>query len=205
MLPQPSEAIFPLPAGSYSWGSPYGYRAGGFHDAVDFPCPLGTPIVAAFDGHLRCTIGGAGGWELNLDAMGGRLYIAHCRDFAGHAPWSARDVKRGDLIGHVGMTGNTSGPHAHIAIYDLVSPPRPAPFGYSVNPTPWLTAVILQGADDMTDEQYQRLLEACRDAGRDGATAVLVASVATIKEVQDQLRPIAEKLDVELPPLNVND
>lgn len=82
------------------------------HTGVDIPAPIGTPIHAAADGEVATA-----GWNraygkcIIIDHNGGvsTLY-GHCSVLCVHA---GQQVKKGDVIGKVGSTGWSTGPHCH--------------------------------------------------------------------------------------------
>ncbi len=84
----------------------------------DLPCPFGTPIYAATDGTVKVNSTGYGGGygnSLNVYAAGGIMTrYAHMNAFAVS---DGQSVSRGQVIGYVGMTGRTSGPHLHFEIW----------------------------------------------------------------------------------------
>ncbi|HET8646276.1 MAG TPA: M23 family metallopeptidase [Vicinamibacteria bacterium] len=93
------------------------------HHAVDIMAPRYTPVRAVSDGVItRASDTGAGGRALyQVDPTGGYcFYYAHLE---GYAPGVevGRKVRRGEVIGYVGSTGNApeSAPHLHFAIYQL--------------------------------------------------------------------------------------
>jgi murein DD-endopeptidase MepM/ murein hydrolase activator NlpD len=96
-------------------------RSGGrVHDAIDIHAPRGTPVVAVTDGEvLKLHRGARGGTALYLldDDGRTRYYYAHLDGYAEGIREGAR-VKRGDVIGYVGDTGNAAPGdyHLHFAI-----------------------------------------------------------------------------------------
>jgi len=94
-------------------------RSGHIHGAIDILAPRGTPVLAAVDGIVtKLRVSGAGGLSIYVnDAEGTEYYYAH---LDGYAPWlhESMPVKRGDVIGYVGTTGNAppGTPHLHFAI-----------------------------------------------------------------------------------------
>ena len=100
-----------------------GYSAD--HDAADFTAPEGTPIVALADGIVEYAgndsnrtdaekhnaIGG--GNTVNIRDAGGVFQYAHMRNIAPTVRDGARVVK-GQVIGYVGSTGKSTGPHLHL-------------------------------------------------------------------------------------------
>ena len=95
--------------------SPFGKRWGHFHEGVDVAANTGTPIMASDDG----TVGYAGwkggyGYLVTMDHDGGfQTRYAHC-SYIGVKP--GQKIKQGQVIGAVGATGNTTGPHLHYEI-----------------------------------------------------------------------------------------
>jgi len=108
----------PVPGSVIS--SPFGPRDGGFHNGVDLAAPLYTPVLAAADG-VVVTVGHP---YLGSGDTAEIVIIAHGRDFTtlyGHLDdlvklppvTLGQTVKAGDVIGYVGMSGRTTGPHLH--------------------------------------------------------------------------------------------
>lgn len=113
-------------------------RSGGrHHGAIDIPAPEGTPVLAADDGTITTKAsGGLGGKHLfQLDETGSFVYYyAHLDGWS----WGLEEgdrVRRGDVLGFVGTTGNApvDAPHLHFAIYKIV----PGRSGSGVPINPW--------------------------------------------------------------------
>ncbi|WP_136619360.1 MULTISPECIES: M23 family metallopeptidase [Mesorhizobium] len=88
------------------------------HKGVDWAAPVGTPIAAAFDGEI--TFQGDGGGYGNLVKIahpnGRETRYAHMQKFA-IASGVGTKVKAGDVIGYIGTTGLSTGPHLHFELY----------------------------------------------------------------------------------------
>lgn len=87
------------------------------HSGVDFAAPTGTPIYAAGDGVItyRGTRGGYGKYIRIRHAGGYSSAYAHMSRYRkGYT--QGRRVKQGDVIGYVGSTGRSTGPHLHYEI-----------------------------------------------------------------------------------------
>ncbi|RWP08511.1 M23 family metallopeptidase [Mesorhizobium sp.] len=88
------------------------------HKGVDWAAPVGTPIAAAFDGEI--TFQGDGGGYGNLVKIahpnGRETRYAHMQKFA-IASGVGTKVKAGDIIGYIGTTGLSTGPHLHFELY----------------------------------------------------------------------------------------
>ncbi len=84
------------------------------HKGVDYAAPRGTPIKAAGDG--RATLAGrSGGYGNTVVIQHGQRYrtlYAHMNGFA-KGVRTGSNVKQGQIIGYVGTTGLSTGPHLH--------------------------------------------------------------------------------------------
>ena len=117
-------------------------RSGGrVHDAIDIMAPAGTPVVAVADGTVEklfdSKLGGTTLYQFNPERTLA-YYYAHLQ---GYAPGIAekQPLKRGQVIGYVGTTGNANpdGPHLHFAIFEL-GPEQQWWQGTAINPYPQL-------------------------------------------------------------------
>lgn len=108
-------------------GNPFG-RGFEFHNGLDLAAPPGTPVYAAAPG----TVVGAG-WN---GVFGQAVEIDHgygYRTLYGHL--SRIEVRlgdhleKGDLVGRVGSTGRSSGPHLHYTVFRN---------GVAINPSPYV-------------------------------------------------------------------
>lgn len=95
-----------------TWGAP---RSGGrSHQGVDVIAPSGTPLVAMESGRIEFRSNALGGLTLRLYGNSGtRYYYAHLSRYEG----SNRTVSKGDVVGYVGRTGNTTTNHLHLQIH----------------------------------------------------------------------------------------
>lgn len=95
-----------------------------FHTGVDISSEYGAPVRATADGVVIEAGEHAGyGRLLEIDhGFGVTTYYAHLSTFA--APVGMR-VKRGDVIGYVGVSGRTTGPHVHYEIRINDTPVNP--------------------------------------------------------------------------------
>ncbi len=118
----------------------YGRSTGtGFHNGIDFEGKTGEPIYASADGVINHQ-----GWYFNY---GRTVKISHADNFetlyahmSRFAPGLAAgsQVRRGDVIGFIGSTGRSTGPHLHFSA--IVN-------GQFVDPAPFLSA---QGNSQLT-------------------------------------------------------
>lgn len=119
-------------------------RAGGgrVHDAIDIMAAAGTPVVAASEGVVERLFfsQGGGGITAYIRSKDGR-WISYYAHMQGYAPGlvEGQKVERGQIIGHVGSTGNASpaGPHLHFAIHRM-GPHEKWWQGTAINPYPLL-------------------------------------------------------------------
>lgn len=83
------------------------------HDGTDYGAPAGTPILAIADGRVT-SAGPNGGYGnyVTVSHMGGKVIsgYAHMSRVAVH---KGQPVKKGQILGYVGETGNATGPHLH--------------------------------------------------------------------------------------------
>lgn len=87
------------------------------HTGVDYSARPGTPIMAAGTGEIELAgrKGGYGNYIRIRHANGYKTAYAHMQRFApGMAP--GRKVRQGEVIGYVGNTGISSGPHLHYEV-----------------------------------------------------------------------------------------
>jgi murein DD-endopeptidase MepM/ murein hydrolase activator NlpD len=103
-----------------------------FHQGIDIAGPFGSPIHAAGDGIIMFY-----GWDPSVPKPDASYYVliahdAHLTTVYGHLqPHSPNwmkvgaKVKEGQVIGWEGMTGNTTGPHLHWAVFLDGEPQNP--------------------------------------------------------------------------------
>ena len=112
--------IWPLPG--YSPGSAYGWRMHPifhemrFHAGEDIGAPSGTPILAADSGVATVIPDNGNGYGnyIMINHGGGRVTLyAHMSAFAISG---GATVTQGQVIGYVGSTGNSTGPHLHFEV-----------------------------------------------------------------------------------------
>ena len=87
------------------------------HQGVDFAAPTGTPIMAAGNGHIEFvgTNGGAGKYIRIKHLNGYKTSYSHLSKYASEMKKNLR-VKQGQIIGFVGSTGLSTGPHLHYEV-----------------------------------------------------------------------------------------
>jgi murein DD-endopeptidase MepM/ murein hydrolase activator NlpD len=119
------------------------YKTVKFHAGLDFAAPQGTPIYATADGRVT-TSGNAG------NGYGNHVVLSHGFGYEtlyGHMvrvkSRVGQTVKRGEVIGWVGSTGKSTGPHLHYEVHKNGKQIDPIYFFYN----------------DLSPEQYQQILK----------------------------------------------
>lgn len=94
------------------------------HNGVDLAASIGTPIMASADG--KVILSRTGGWN---GGYGTYVVVSHSNGTQSlYAHMSANNVsvgdivKQGQVIGSIGMTGKTTGPHIHFEIRGARNP-----------------------------------------------------------------------------------
>ena len=118
----PSSAGWLTPVSGYTLTSPFGNRLHpvlGYyrmHNGIDMACPQGTPIYATRAGKVTTASyqAGGAGYYVSINHLDGfsSIYM-HMTNFVVSA---GQTVSQGQLIGYVGSTGISTGPHLHFGI-----------------------------------------------------------------------------------------
>lgn len=129
--------------------SGYGYRIDPvykdrrLHAGLDFTAPIGTPIYAAADGVVKdagFNTGGYGNRVVVNHGFGYETLYAHMVRIKARV---GTKVKRGEVIGYVGSTGKSTGPHLHYEVHKNGIQLDPIYFFYN----------------DLTPAQFDRILK----------------------------------------------
>lgn len=110
--------VLPITPGDYVLTARFGEVSGLWatvHTGLDFACPTGTPIHAIANGTITFAgwDGAYGNKTVETLADGTQIWYAHQNEFGTHV---GATVTQGQVIGYVGSTGNTTGPHVHIEV-----------------------------------------------------------------------------------------
>jgi murein DD-endopeptidase MepM/ murein hydrolase activator NlpD len=119
------------------------YKTGKMHTGIDFTAPKGTEIYATGDGiviNSEATSTGYGRHVIINHGYGYQTLYGHMNRITVH---KGQKLKRGDLIGYVGNTGSSTGPHLH---YEVIKD------GEKVNPVNYFY-------NDLNPEEYDLMLE----------------------------------------------
>lgn len=156
-----------------------GYRR--MHGGLDFRARHGTPIVAVTDGRVR-SAGRAGGCGLTVRLdHADRISTRYCH-MSRMAVRRGQSVRRGQVIGYVGSTGLSTGPHLHYEMFRAGRKINPA----SVN---YVTRAVLEGTELI---DFRRQLIQIKQVEPGAALADLEPLPG---EVREPLREI-EKIDL---------
>jgi hypothetical protein len=105
-----------------------GYAYDG-HRGTDYAVPSNTPVVAADDGTvIYSEWSDSGGWGVVMDHAYDRTAYFHNNQLF---VYPGQHVSRGQLIALSGSTGNSTGPHVHFEVRDLLTP------WHSIDPYGW--------------------------------------------------------------------
>ena len=119
------------------------YKTVKLHPGLDFSAPAGTPIYATADGTIEFAGNRGDGYGNNVIINHGYGY----KTLFGHMfkikARGRQRVKRGEVIGWVGSTGKSTGPHCHYEVIKNGNKIDPIYFYYN----------------DLTPEQFDRLLK----------------------------------------------
>ena len=118
------------------------YKIIKMHKGMDFTAPIGTEIYATGDGVVE-KVGWVGGYGKTIminHGFGYKTRYAHCSNYNCR---KGQKVKRGDLIGFVGNTGQSSGPHLHYEVFKNNRQINPVNFFFN----------------DLSPEEYDKVIE----------------------------------------------
>lgn len=119
-----------------------------FHEGMDFSAPVGTPVYATADGRVR-TASRQGLYGNLIEIDHGYNYITRYAHLSAIEVQPGQTVRRGDLIGRVGSTGKSTGPHLHYEVRLRGAAQNPVNYYYY----------------DLTPEQYDEIINLAENAG----------------------------------------
>lgn len=114
-----------------------------FHAGMDFTAPTGTPIYATGNGKIIQADRKSSGYGKHVRIDHGYGYVTLYAHMSKMNVKAGQKVKRGDVIGFVGNTGLSAGPHCHYEVRKDGNPVNPVNFYYN----------------DLTAEEYAKMLE----------------------------------------------
>ncbi len=119
------------------------YKTTKFHAGMDFSAPVGTEIYATGDGTVVRADADASGYGNHVRIQHGYGYLTLYGHMSRIKVRRGQKVKRGDVIGYVGNTGKSVGPHLHYEVHKNDKPINPVNFYYN----------------DLSPEDYARMIE----------------------------------------------
>lgn len=118
----PSNASWTTPVSGYTLTSPFGMRLHpvlGYyrmHNGIDMACAQGTPIYATRSGTVTTAAYQAGGAGNYVSINHGDGFASIYMHMTHYVVYAGQSVSQGQLIGYVGSTGISTGPHLHFGI-----------------------------------------------------------------------------------------
>ncbi|MBD5219048.1 MAG: M23 family metallopeptidase [Bacteroidales bacterium] len=119
-----------------------------FHEGMDFSAPVGTPVYATADGKVT-TSSWQGAYGNMIEINHGYNYTTRYAHLSKLIAKPGQSVKRGDLIGEIGNTGKSTGPHLHYEVRYRGAAQNPVNYYYY----------------DLTPEQYDEIIALAENAG----------------------------------------
>ena len=119
------------------------YKTIKHHDGMDFTAAIGTPIYATANGTIEKSAHDRGGYGKHVIINHGYGYKTLYAHMSKIKYKKGHHVKRGDVIGYVGNTGLSIGPHLHYEVHYNGKKENPS-FYYH---------------NDLTPEEYNKLIE----------------------------------------------
>lgn len=122
-----------LPANLDFVSSSFGYRtdpfdgSAAFHAGMDFHGPIGAPIYAAAKGRVVFA-GIKQGYGNCIDIDHGNGLVTRYAHMSAYRAHAGQDVAPGQVIGAIGSTGRSTGPHLHFEVRIDDRPVNPRPF-----------------------------------------------------------------------------
>ena len=122
-----------LPASLEYISSGFGFRidpftgAGAFHPGLDFRGPIGAPIFAAARGTVSF-VGQRSGYGNCVEIDHGNGLVTRYAHMSGFRTVLGKAVQPGEVIGLIGSTGRSTGPHLHFEVRINDRPVNPRPF-----------------------------------------------------------------------------
>ena len=118
----PSNATWITPVSGYTITSAFGmrihpvYKYALMHNGIDMACPQGTPIYATRAGTVTTASYQAGGAGYYVSINHGDGFSSIYMHMTNYVVSSGQSVAAGQLIGYVGSTGVSTGPHLHFGV-----------------------------------------------------------------------------------------
>lgn len=125
------------------------YKTVKFHHGMDFSANTGTPVYATGNGTVTSS-GWESGYGITIEIEHGFGYQTRYAHLSKTQVRRGQKVKRGEIIGLVGSTGKSTGPHLH---YEVVNK------GRKVNPVNYYFM-------DLTEAEYDQMIQIAANHGK---------------------------------------
>ncbi len=126
------------------------YKIRKMHEGLDFAAPIGTPIYATGDGQI-IAMGAERGYGNRVMINHGYGYVTKYAHMSKFKVRKGQRVKRGDVIGLVGNTGFSTGPHCHYEVYKSGKPINPINFFFNdLSPAEYVTMLEVASRDNQS-------------------------------------------------------
>jgi murein DD-endopeptidase MepM/ murein hydrolase activator NlpD len=119
------------------------YKTVKMHAGLDFAAPQGTPIYATADGTIKISGNTGNGYGNHVVINHGYGYETLYGHMVRVKAGNGQTVKRGEIIGWVGSTGKSTGPHLHYEVHKNGNKIDPVYFFYN----------------DLSPDQFDRILK----------------------------------------------
>ncbi len=107
------------------------YKVRKFHEGIDFAAPIGTPVHVTGDGRVVQIIRSNRGYGNEILVDHGYGYMTRYAHLSAFKVKVGQYVKRGQVIGLVGDTGKSTGPHLHYEVIKNHHPINPIDFFFN--------------------------------------------------------------------------
>lgn len=147
-------AVLPIHVNDYTVSSGFGTRIDPvldvpkFHAGLDMPAAIGTKVYATADGTVSFA-GQKEGYGNCVDINHGYNYDTRYAHLSKILVPNGKSVKRGELIGLVGSTGKSTGPHLHYEVHFKNEPQNPVGYFFL----------------DVSPDQYESMVNRANSAG----------------------------------------
>lgn len=130
-------------ASGFGWRTDPIYKMPKFHAGMDFAAPIGTEIYATGDGTVMRADAQAAGYGNHIRINHGYGYMTLYGHLSRVKVRPGQKVKRGEVIGYVGNTGKSTGPHLHYEVIKNGENQNPINFYFN----------------DLTPDEYEAMLK----------------------------------------------
>lgn len=130
-------------ASGFGWRTDPIYKMPKFHAGMDFAAPIGTEVYATGDGVVQRADAQASGYGNHIRIDHGYGYMTLYGHLSRTKVRPGQKVKRGEVIGYVGNTGKSTGPHLHYEV--MKNGEHQNPINYYFN--------------DLTPDEYEAMLK----------------------------------------------